>query len=68
METNRAKILQVMQQYGVITKRIAARRELSYGLADHILHLRRRFNIETHMMVNSKTGTRYAIYQYRGKK
>jgi hypothetical protein len=65
--TARAKILQYMKKRGFITKAIISGYNWSYGAGDHILHLRKRFNIETEMRVNSKTGGRFAVYHYRGK-
>ena len=66
MSTARAKILAYMKKRGFITKRIMAGYHWSYGGGDHIMKLRRRYNIETQMMRNSTTGARYAIYHYKG--
>ena len=68
MKTNRAKILQYLKKRGFITKRIAAGYHWNYGLGDHIAQLRKHHNITTHMFKNKTTGSRYALYSYKGKK
>jgi len=68
MKTNRAKILQYIQKRGFITKRIASGYHWTYGLGEHIAQLRKYHNIDTQMMKNKLTGSRYAIYHYRGIK
>lgn len=68
MKTNRAKILRYMKKRGFITKRIAAGYHWSYGLGDHIMDLRKHFNIKTVMYKNPETGNYYAMYFYKGKK
>tara|TARA_R100001530_G_scaffold121884_1_gene89398 strand:+ start:203 stop:376 length:174 start_codon:yes stop_codon:yes gene_type:complete len=53
---------------GSITKSQAAAKGWTYGLGDHIMKLRRKYDIETIMNTNPKTGSRYATYKYIGPK
>ena len=66
MKTNRSKILNYMQKRGYITKAIAAGYKWSYGLGDHILDLRKNYNIETVMCERGKS--KWAMYVYKGVK
>ena len=66
--TNRAKILNLLQSQGFITKHDAARKHWSFGLGQHISQLRKHHNIETVMRTNLVTGSAFAVYTYLGKK